>query len=55
LTHIAILRCEKLPSFVTWDIPNLDELFEEDNLLIKGFETQGFQASPVIWNDPNVD
>ena len=55
MTHIAILRCEKLPSFVTWDIPNLDELFEEDNLLIKGFETQGFQASPVIWNDPNVD
>ncbi len=55
MTHIAILRCEKLPSFVTWDIPNLDELFDEDNLLIKGFEAQGFQASPVVWNDPNVD
>jgi glutathione synthase/RimK-type ligase-like ATP-grasp enzyme len=55
LTHIAILRCGKLPSFVTWDIPNLDELFEEDNLLIKGFEAQGFQASPVVWSDPNID
>jgi len=55
LTHIAILRCEKLPSFVTWDIPNLDELFDEDNLLIKGFEAQGFQASPVVWSDPNMD
>jgi glutathione synthase/RimK-type ligase-like ATP-grasp enzyme len=55
LTHIAILRCEKLPSFVTWDIPNLDELFEEDNLLIRGFEAQGFQASSVVWSDPNID
>ena len=55
MTHIAILRCERLPSFVTWDIPNLDELFEEDNLLIKGFEAQGFQASPVVWSDPIID
>jgi len=55
MTHVAILRCEKLPSFITWDIPNLDELFEEDNLLIKGFEAQGFQASPVVWSDPNID
>jgi len=55
LTRIAILRCGKLPGFVTWDIPNLDELFEEDNLLIKGFEAQGFQASPVVWSDPTID
>jgi hypothetical protein len=55
MTHVAILRCEKLPSFITWDVPNLDELFEEYNLLIKGFEAQGFQASPVVWSDPNID
>ena len=55
MPHIAILRCEKLPSFITWDVPNLDELFEEDNLLTRGFEAQGFQASPVIWSDPNID
>jgi len=55
LTHIAILRCEKLPSFITWEIPNWDELFEEDNLLIRGFEAQGFRASPVVWSDPNID
>jgi glutathione synthase/RimK-type ligase-like ATP-grasp enzyme len=55
MRRIAILRCEKLPSFITWDIPNLDELFEEDNLLIRGFEAQGFQASPVVWSDPNID
>src|SRR5688572_4824399 len=55
MTHVAILRCEKLPSFITWDVPNLDELFEEDNLLIRGFEAQGFQASPVVWSDPTID
>jgi len=55
MTSVAILRCGKLPSFVTWDIPNLDELFDEDNLLIRGFEAQGFQASPVVWADSNTD
>lgn len=55
MTRVAILRCEKLPSFITWEIPNLDELFEEDNLLIRGFEVQGFQASPVVWSDPNIE
>lgn len=55
MTYVAILRCDKLPSFVTWDIPNMDELFEEDNLLIRGFEAQGIQASPVVWSDPNID
>ena len=55
MTHIAILRCEKLPSFITWEIPNWDELFEEDNLLIRGFEAQGFRASPVVWSEPAID
>lgn len=40
---------------MTWDVPNLDELFEEDNLLIRGFEAERFQVSPVVWNDPNID
>jgi glutathione synthase/RimK-type ligase-like ATP-grasp enzyme len=55
MTRIAILRCGKLPGFVTWEIPNLDELFEEDNLLLQGFEAQGFQASPVVWSQPDID
>ena len=55
MTRVAILRCGKLPSFVNWEIPNLDELFEEDNLLIKGFKTRGVQAQPVIWDSPNTD
>jgi hypothetical protein len=55
MTRIAILRCGQLPSFVTWDIPNFDELFEEDKLLQRGFETQGFEAEVVVWSDPDID
>ena len=55
MTRIAILRCGKLPKFVTWDIPNLDELFTEDDLLIQGFTRQGFQAAPVVWSRAGID
>ncbi len=55
MIRVAILRCEKLPSFVNWAVPNLNELFEEDNLLFHGFKAQGFQARPMVWNRPNID
>ena len=55
MARIAILRCGKLPSFVTWEIPNLDELFEEDQLLIRGFRAQGVEASSVVWSDPTIN
>ena len=55
MTRVAILRCGKLPSFVNWEIPNLEELFEEDHLLLRGFEARGCRAEPVVWNDPEVD
>lgn len=29
MTRVAILRCARLPSFFTWDVPNLEELFGE--------------------------
>lgn len=54
MTEIAILRCGKLPSFVTWEV-DLDELFEEDEILLRGFQAHGFHARPVVWNDPAVD
>ena len=55
MTRIAVLRCGNLPSFVTWDVPNLEELFEEDKLLIRGFEAQGMDAESIVWSDPTVD
>ncbi|HEX5838010.1 MAG TPA: hypothetical protein VFY26_09265 [Anaerolineales bacterium] len=54
MKEIAVLRCGKLPSFVTWEV-DLDELFEEDKLLVQGFQAQGVHARPVVWNDPAVD
>ena len=53
--HVALLRCEKLPRFVTWDVPNLDELFGEDDLLRQGFAARGLAAEPVVWSRPDVD
>jgi glutathione synthase/RimK-type ligase-like ATP-grasp enzyme len=55
MKRIAILRCGKLPSFVDWEIPNLEELFEEDNLLLRGFRSQGWDAEPVVWNRPGIN
>ena len=55
MKRIAILRCGQLPSFITWDVPNFDELFAEDKLLQRGFEAQGIEADIVVWNDPHID
>jgi len=55
MKRIAILRCGKLPSFVDWEVPNLDELFQEDRLLLDGFNRHGFQAQSVVWNDTAID
>jgi len=55
MKRIAVLRWNQLPSFVTWDIPNTDELLAEDNLVLEGFNAHGFEAVSVVWNQPNVD
>ena len=53
--RIAILRCQELPRFITWDIPDVDDLFHEDRLLITAFQERGLQASPVAWRDSGTD
>lgn len=53
--RVAVLRCQKLPGFVTWDIPNVDDLFADDRLLIAEFAEWGIEAESVVWGDPNVD
>ena len=55
MTRIAILCCGQLPSFVTWDVPNFDELFAEDKILQRGFEAHGFETDLVVWNRPTID
>jgi len=53
--RVAVLRCNALPSFVTWPIPNVAELFADDRLLIAEFAERGVEASSVVWGDPNTD
>ncbi|WP_374688201.1 RimK family alpha-L-glutamate ligase [Promineifilum sp.] len=53
--RVAILTCRKLPNFVTWEIPNVDELFADDRRLIAEFARQGDEAISVVWSDTSVD
>lgn len=55
MTRIAVLRCGKLPRFVTSHVSSMDGVFVEDDLLIREFEAQGFQVSPVVWSQPGID
>ncbi|MEP7145717.1 MAG: hypothetical protein ABI792_01775, partial [bacterium] len=53
--RVAILRYEKLPSFITWDIPDIEELFSDEIMLVNEFQSRGHHASQVIWSDPAID
>lgn len=53
--RVAVLKCANLPSFVTWDIPDVAELFADDRLLIAEFAQRGVEAESVVWSDPTVD
>jgi glutathione synthase/RimK-type ligase-like ATP-grasp enzyme len=52
MARVAVLRCGALPSFVTWEIPDVEALFDDDRLLI---DALGPGAEPVVWSDPDVD
>jgi glutathione synthase/RimK-type ligase-like ATP-grasp enzyme len=49
--RVAVLRCERLPRFVTWAIPDVDALFEDDRLLIDALARRGVEALSVAWSD----
>jgi len=53
--RIAVLRCQKLPKFVTWEIESPEELFADDTMLIEAFAERGVEALAVAWDDPEVD
>ncbi|MFD4420480.1 RimK family alpha-L-glutamate ligase [Agromyces sp. NPDC058484] len=53
--RVAVLRCERLPGFVTWEIPDVESLFADDRALIAAFAERGVEAEPVAWNDPATD
>lgn len=49
--RVAVLRCERLPRFVTWEIPDVDALFDDDRRLIEALARRGVEALPVAWSD----
>ena len=44
-----------LPSFVTWDIADVEALFTDDHLIIEEFARQGVQARSVVWRDRQIN
>lgn len=52
--HIAILQCENLPSFITWDIPNVDEYFEDDRSIADILRKMGHEVSLLKWSDQSI-
>ena len=53
--RIAILQCENLPSFITWDIPNLEEYFEDDRSVADILRKMGHEAELLKWSDPSIN
>jgi glutathione synthase/RimK-type ligase-like ATP-grasp enzyme len=53
--RVAVLKCQKLPSFVTWEIPNVEDLFADDRMLIAELAERGVEAESVVWGDSSVD
>ena len=53
--RVAVLRCAKLPGFVTWDIADVDALFTDDQMLVAELAKLGAAAESVAWSDPSVD
>ncbi len=60
--HIAILRNEKLPRFVSQDpklahleLTDLRDLYADDYLLMDALVMRGHHATHVIWSDPDID
>ncbi|MEO5907019.1 MAG: hypothetical protein ABIQ11_09845 [Saprospiraceae bacterium] len=53
--NIAILRYENYPKFVTWDIPDIDAIYNDDQLLIEGLEKSGHKAECIVWSDTFVN
>lgn len=50
--RVAVVRCARLPSFVTWPIPDAGALFADDHRLLEALGARGVDAEPVAWNEP---
>ncbi|WP_308799868.1 ATP-grasp domain-containing protein [Agromyces silvae] len=53
--RVAVLRCERLPGFVTWEVPDIEALFADDRRLLEALARLGVDAEPVVWSRDGVD
>ena len=53
--RVAVLRCERLPSFVDWEIPDVEALFDDDRRVLDAFAERDVDAEAVAWSRPDVD
>ena len=53
--RIAVLRCERLPRFVTWEIHSDESLFDDYHRLLDAFAELGVDAESVAWSGADVD
>jgi glutathione synthase/RimK-type ligase-like ATP-grasp enzyme len=53
--RIAVLRCERLPRFVTWEIHDVESLFDDDHRILDAFAELGVDAESVAWSGAEVD
>jgi glutathione synthase/RimK-type ligase-like ATP-grasp enzyme len=53
--RVAVLRCGRLPSFVTWEIPDVEALFADDRRLLDALTARGVDAEAVVWSRNDVE
>ena len=53
--RIAVLRCERLPSFVTWEIPDVEVAVRRRPPAPRRFRRAGRRRPARAWTDPDVD
>lgn len=50
--RVAVLRNCRLPRFVTWEIPDVDALHDDDHRLLAELAARGADVSWVPWDEP---
>jgi glutathione synthase/RimK-type ligase-like ATP-grasp enzyme len=49
---VAVLRNRRLPRFVTWEIPDVDALHDDDRRLVAELTARGADVTWIAWDEP---
>ena len=50
--RVAVLRNRRLPRFVTWEIPDVDALHDDDHRLLAALAARGVDVAWLPWDEP---